>query len=269
MPELPEVESVARTVRSLVRGKTILRCDVIHAIATKPQGPALLRRKAEGQRVEQVERRGKYLIFRLCAGCLVLHFKLDGQLVWFPNRNVAGHVDIALHFEDGALGFVDRRHFGRVLFHRRAEDVPGIAGMGVEPLSREFTPTVLAARLRKSRRPLKLFLLDQTRIAGLGNIYSSEALWRAGLSPRRRAHRVTHAESQRLHKEIVGVLRRALECCLHPAPDFRNPEWWFQGLEKILRVYGREGKSCRRCGGRVRRIDQGGRSTFWCPGCQH
>ena len=122
--------------------------------------------------------------------------------------------------------------------------------------------------LRASRRPLKLFLLDQARIAGLGNIYSSEALWRAGLDPRRRAHRVTAVEARCLHKGIVGVLRRALECCLDPAPNFRDPRWWFQGLERILGVYDREGAPCRRCGKKIRRVEQGGRSTYFCPRCQ-
>ena len=126
----------------------------------------------------------------------------------------------------------------------------------------------LAELLGGSRRPVKLFLVDQGRIAGLGNIYSNEALWRAGLDPRRRTNRLSAVETRRLHKGIVDVLRRALECCLNPAPNFRDPEWWFQGLEKILGVYGREGKRCRRCGERIRRIAQGARSSYFCPGCQ-
>jgi formamidopyrimidine-DNA glycosylase len=122
--------------------------------------------------------------------------------------------------------------------------------------------------LATSRRPLKEFLLDQSRVAGIGNIYSSESLWHARLNPRRRANTLTPKEALRLHKAIVSVLSRALECCLHPAPDFRDPEWWFQGLEKMLRVYGREGKPCRRCKAPIQRIAQGGRSTYYCRRCQ-
>jgi formamidopyrimidine-DNA glycosylase len=122
--------------------------------------------------------------------------------------------------------------------------------------------------LARSRRPVKLLLLDQTRIAGLGNIYTSESLWRARISPRRLSQRVQPEEARRLHKAIVDVLRRALECCLDPAPEFRNPEWWFQGLERILGVYDREGMPCRRCRTRIRRIEQGGRSSYFCPSCQ-
>ncbi len=278
MPELPEVEAVARTLRPLVRGQTIVRCRVIHAIAVRPRGPARLRRSVEGQRIESVERRGKYLLLRLSRGFVVLHFRLDGQLVWFdspkasssrPRQAAAGHIDVAFELRSGTLGFVDRRHFGRVQWLASPEDLSGIRGLGMDPLSRRCTPEKLRELLAGARRPVKLLLMDQTRLAGLGNIYSNEALWHARLDPRRRAAGLAPHEARRLHKSIVYVLRRALECCLHPAPDFRDPGWWFQGLEKMLRVYGRETRPCRRrCGGRVRRIEQGGRSSYFCPTCQ-
>lgn len=268
MPELPEVEAVARTLRLLVRGRRIERCDVLHAIAVRPQSAATLRKRMEDRRVENVERHGKYLALRLDEGCAVLHFKLDGQLVWFDDHCVTGHIDVALHFPHGTLGFVDRRHFGRVNWFKAPEEAAGIRTLGPDALSRRFTADYLRDLLGQSRRPMKLLLLDQTRIAGLGNIYASESLWRARISPRRRSHLVQPEEARRLHKAIVDVLTRALKCCLDPAPDFRNPEWWFQGLERILGVYDREGKPCRRCRTRVRRIEQGGRSSYFCPSCQ-
>ena len=275
MPELPEIEAVARTLRPLVTGQTILRCRVIHPIAARPtsgrgaeRAAASLEKNARGRKIRKVDRRGKYLLLLLDRGCLILHFKLDGQLIWFPKRKITGHIDVAFELRSGTLGFVDRRHFGRVQWATAPDDVPGIRNMGVEPLSSEFTAQRLATMLRSSRRPLKAFLLDQSKIAGLGNIYSNEAMWRARVNPQRPANRITDAAVRRLHKAIVDVLRRALECCLHPAPDFRDPNWWFQGLEKMLAVYGRAGKKCRRCGGTIQRIAQGGRSTFWCPHCQ-
>jgi len=274
MPELPEVEAVARALRPLVEGRTIRRARVLHPIAVRPSSGRGARRAAQdlvarlrGRWITRVGRRGKYLLLELDRGCVVMHFRLDGQLVWFDSHTLAGHVDVALDLDSGTLGFVDRRHFGRVQHFTQPDDLPGIRALGVDPLTPEFTAEKLADILRSSR-PLKLLLLDQARIAGLGNIYSSEALWRARLDPRRRAHRVLPAEARRLHKAIVAVLLRALECCLHPAPDFRDPGWWFQGLEEILRVYGREGKPCRRCGAAVRRIEQGGRSTYACFRCQ-
>jgi formamidopyrimidine-DNA glycosylase len=275
MPELPEVEAMARALWPLVAGQTIVRCRVIHPIAVRPNSgrgaaneAARIQKSVRGQKVRSVERRGKYLLLRLERGYLVLHFRLDGQLIWFDGRRTSGHIDVAFEMRRGTLGFVDQRHFGRVQWVRSPGDVPGVRAMGVEPLSKGFTGTRLAEMLRGSRRPVKLFLLDQSRIAGLGNIYSNEAMWLARLNPRRAANRLTEAETRRLHKAIVDVLGRALECCLHPAPDFRDPNWWFQGLGEILAVYGRAGEECRACGRRIRRIEQGGRSTFSCAHCQ-
>jgi len=211
-------------------------------------------------------------------GLLTMHFRLDGQLLWFANgkellqranhgeNNV--HVDVAFELDNGVLGFADRRHFGRVHIWASADECPGLAILGVDALSRDFTSSRLIDLLAASKRPLKDFLLDQSRVAGIGNIYSCESLWRARLDPRRRAHTLQPQEARRLHKAIVSVLARALECCLHPAPDFRNPEWWFAGLEKILRAYGREGEPCRRCGEPIQRIVQGGLSTYCCGRCQ-
>jgi len=275
MPELPEVEAVARALRPIVAGRTIRRCRVIHPIAVRAssgrgaaQAARELERRLRGRRIAAVERRGKYLLLRVDNGFVVLHFRLDGQLIWFDSGRASGHVDVLFDFGRDALGFVDRRHFGRVQWLTSPEDLRGIRSLGIDPLSPKFTSRKLHELLRASRRPLKLFLLEQNRLAGLGNIYSSESLWHARLDPRRRANRVSPAEARQLHKAIVAVLRRALECCLDPAPDFRDPNWWFQGLEKIIRVYGREGKPCRRCGAPVRRLEQGGRSSFWCSRCQ-
>jgi formamidopyrimidine-DNA glycosylase len=275
MPELPEVEAVARTLRPLVVGQQIPRCRVLHSIAASSysgrgagKAAAALERILRGRRIVEVDRRGKYLLLSLDLGCIVMHFKLDGQLVWFDSGKVTGHIDVAFEFDRGALGFVDPRHLGRVRWLAAPDDLPGIRSLGIDPLSREFTPARLQELISASRKPLKLFLLDQSRLAGIGNIYSSEALWHARLNPRRRANRLTSAEARRLHNAIVAVLQRALVCCLRPAPDFHDPEWWFQGLEKILRVYGREGKACRRCGQPIRRIAQGGRSSFYCGRCQ-
>lgn len=275
MPEMPEIEALARTVRPLLRGKRIARCDVIHEIAVRPssgrgakQAAELLRRRVRGQRIQAVDRRGKFLLLRLGDGYVALHFRLSGKLLWFDTRKISGHVDVAFALGKSTLGFVDRRHLGRVQWARWPEELPGIAALGVDPLSREFTPGRLAKLLSASRLPLKLFLLDQGRIAGLGNIYSSEAMWRARLSPLRPANQVRPAEVRALHKGIVAVLRRALECCLDPAPELRDPKWQFAGLGAMIRVYGREGKPCRRDGHPIRRIAQGGRSTFWCAHCQ-
>ena len=278
MPELPEVEAVVRTLRPLVQGRHIRCVHVFHPIAVKPQPARRLAEFATNRPIERVERKGKYVLLLLDRGLITLHFRLDGQLVWFAdgkellqraNVQESGvHVDVAFELSKGVLGFADRRHFGRVYAWDSPEDSPGLASLGVDTLSRDFTFATFRKLLAASVRPLKDFLLDQTRVAGLGNIYSCESLWRSRLDPRRRAKSLKPDEARRLHKAIVSVLARALECCLHPAPDFRDSQWWFQGLEKILRAYDREGEPCRRCGAAIQRIEQGGRSTYWCRGCQ-
>jgi formamidopyrimidine-DNA glycosylase len=270
VPELPEVEAIARALGPLIAGGKILACRVIHPIAVQPAGRAgqALVRNVAGATVERVERRGKYLLVKLDRGWLALHFRMGGTLIWFPRGDATGHVDVVLSFAHGALGFVDRRHLGRVQWLAKPEDSPGIAGLGIDPLSPAWTPGRLEAALRRSSQPLKLWLMNQGHVAGLGNIYASEALWRAKLSPRRRASRVGRAEARRLARAIVTVLRAALECTGHPLPDLGNPDWEFPGLEKLVQVYGRKGEPCRRCGRPIRRIVQGGRGSYYCPGCQ-
>jgi formamidopyrimidine-DNA glycosylase len=278
MPELPEVEAVVRTLRPLVQGRRILCVHVFHPIATKPQPASYLARHAQGSHIRTVDRKGKYVLLGLDRSLVTMHFKLDGQLLWFSSvkellrlanqSDNSVHVDVAFELDKGVLGFADRRHFGRVHVWESADACPGLRVLGVDALSREFTSARFAELLSASKRPLKDFLLDQSRVTGIGNMYSCESLWRASLDPRRRANTLKPEESRRLHKAIVSILARALECCLHPAPDFRDPQWWFQGLETILRVYGREGKPCRRCGEPIQRIAQGGRSTYCCKRCQ-
>ncbi len=277
MPELPEVEAVRRSLEPLVLGNRIAHCRVVHSIAVRPSSPAAFVRAIAQQTIRSVQRRAKYLLLELDRAWLVVHFMLDGQLLLLPPDDAPGnsHCCVLLALEGrrpATLGFVDPRHFGRMRYTNDLSRVASIARLGIEPLSPEFTLAALSSLLRSSRQPLKPLLMNQSRSAGLGNIYSSEALWRARLSPRRPSNRLQPAEIRALHKAIVGVLRAALECCLAPPPDFRDPQWWFQGLDRILRVYGREGRPCRRCGARsprgIRRITQAGRSTFFCPRCQ-
>jgi formamidopyrimidine-DNA glycosylase len=269
MPEAPEVEAVVRALRPFVLGQTIRRCRVIHPIAVKPHGPAVLAKLLRGNRIEEVTRVGKYLVLHLARGILTFHFKFDGQILLFdatPLREV--HVDVLMQLDDVTLGFVDPRHLGRMNWHESAEAAASLNKLGMDIFSSEFTISALGTILKHSRLPLKLLLTDQPKLAGLGNIYSNEALWHAGLSPRRRANRLMPLQTRRLHKAIVSTAHRALECCSHPAPDFRDSDWWFSDLTPILRVYGLEGERCRRCSGRIKRIQQGGRSSFFCPRCQ-
>jgi formamidopyrimidine-DNA glycosylase len=279
MPELPEVESIARTLRPSVREQRIRCVHVFHPIAIRPQPAWRLAKAWPGRRVQGVWRRGKYLFLELDRGLIEMHFRFDGHLIWFSSSKEllrranhesknGVHVDLALEFPNGVLGFADGRHLGRVHGWESADQCVPLQRLGVDALSREFTAKFLSAKLAVTRRPLKEFLLDQVHIAGIGNIYSCEALWHATLDPRRSANSLSEKESAKLHKAIVSLLRRALECCLDPAPVFRDPAWWFQGLDKILCTYQREGLPCKRCKEPIQRIEQGGRSTYCCMNCQ-
>jgi formamidopyrimidine-DNA glycosylase len=278
MPELPEVEAIARTLRPLVRGRRIRCAYIFHPIATRPQMPAHLVKWSQGRMLKEVSRRGKYLFLEQDRGLIEMHFRFDGQLMWFSSakellsranqKEEGAHVDVALEFGHGVLGFADRRHFGRVHAWESREGCIPLGRLGVDAFSREFTTGLFRGKLAASKRPLKEFMMDQGLIAGIGNIYSCEALWHARLDPRRPANSLSPKESAKLHKAIVSVLRRALECCLDPAPDFRDSRWWFQGLESILRTYQREGLPCRRCARLIQRIEQSGRSTYCCLHCQ-
>jgi formamidopyrimidine-DNA glycosylase len=278
MPELPEVEAIARTLRPLVRGKKIRCVHVFHPVLIQPQAISEFNRLAHGTRIENVFRRGKYLFLTLNRGLIEIHFRFDGQLLWFSSARElmkqahrephGNHVDIAFELNSGVLGIVDPRHLAKVHLWPNETDCRPLRTLGIDALSKNFTKRALSLALSKSRQPLKTFLLDQTRFAGIGNIYSCESLWHARVDPRRRADSLTPAEVGKLHKAIVSVLRRALECCLNPAPEFHDPHWWFQGPERILRAYQREALPCRRCGEAIQRIKQDGRSTYCCLHCQ-
>jgi formamidopyrimidine-DNA glycosylase len=272
MHEAPEVEAVASTLRPLVSGRTIRRVHVRHSVAIRPKSPNALKKNGANTSITDVERRGKYLLLTLDWGCIAMHFKFDGQVLWFdePKDALARqvHVDVAFETDKGTLGFVDRRHLGRVQWLAKPEDSDGIRTLGVDCFSDEFTPGRLLEICQTRPRPLKLLLMDQTRIAGIGNMYANESLWLAGIDPRRQSDRLAPKEIRRLHKAVVSVLARALECCLDPPPDFRNPKWWFADLAGMLRVYGREEQPCARCKAPIQRIEQAGRSTYFCAHCQ-
>jgi formamidopyrimidine-DNA glycosylase len=165
MPEAPEVEAVARTLRPLLVGRKIRSVQIRHAIAIRPQGSRTIKKHLVGARLQGVERRGKYLLLPLDRGCIVMHFKFDGQVLWFDRLKDAlardVHVDAAFETDAGTLGFVDPRHLGRVQWFAQPADSPGIRVLGVDVFSREFTPQYLSQLCSESRQPLKTLLMNQ------------------------------------------------------------------------------------------------------------
>ena len=280
MPELPEVEAVAISLRPLVTKRKIRSVEVFHPIAVLPQSAAHVSKLLTGRRIDSVQRKGKYLFLVLDDKAVIeMHFRFDGHIIHLANAKEVDarankkteegvHIDVALELDKGVIAFADGRHLGRVHAWDSLNTCPPYNDLGIDALSPEFTVKAFAQLLSKSRRPLKEFLLDQSRIAGVGNIYSCEALWHAKINPFRPANALKPAEARNLYKAIVSVLRRALQLCLNPAPDFSDATWWFQGIEGILRVYQREGEPCKRDGHPIKRTTKGNRSTYFCAHCQ-
>lgn len=269
MPELPEVETVARGLAEAIVGKTIAAVKVSLAKMALPD-PGRLERALPGESVTGVGRRGKFVVIGLSSGRrLVVHLRMTGRLIVQP----AGHADpepytkVLVSFTDSSrLCFADVRQFGRMRLVEPEE--PWATEVGVEPLSEEFSVERFAALLAGRTTPIKVFLLDQRRIAGLGNIYACEALWEAGVKPVRPAGSMRRPAQQRLHAAIQSVLRRAIAMRGASIDDYVDAEGMRGGFQHQLKAYGREGQACSRCGKSIRRTILAQRGTWWCPGCQ-
>ncbi|MDW8327557.1 MAG: DNA-formamidopyrimidine glycosylase [Anaerolineales bacterium] len=271
MPELPEVETIARALREgnrgrgpSVLGRTIARVTVRWPRHIARSTPAEVQQRLPGQVVQGISRRGKYLVFQLSQDVLLIHLKMSGDLTVVPaDAPPDRHAHTIFHFTDGwELRFSDTRKFGKVFVVPQAEAVT--ATLGPEPLDEAFTAQVLGERLAARKRALKPLLLDQSFLAGVGNIYADESLHRAGLHPLRRSHTLTPAEVRALWQAIRRSLRAGLK---HSGASI---DWQYRGggFQKHFRVYDRAGEPCRVCGALIRRIVVGQRSTYFCPYCQ-
>ncbi|MBV9656396.1 MAG: bifunctional DNA-formamidopyrimidine glycosylase/DNA-(apurinic or apyrimidinic site) lyase [Acetobacteraceae bacterium] len=275
MPELPEVETVMRGLRARLEGRTIIGARVNRADLRWPLPPDLAGRLL-GRRAVSLRRRGKYILLRLSDGnSLLLHLGMSGRIMFGDGEaDVPGaHEHVVLCTDDGArIRFVDPRRFGSidVVATAREDSHPRLADLGPEPLDAAFTPQLLEAGLRGRRTAIKTALLDQTIVAGLGNIYVCEALFRARLSPFRSAHTVIGRRAQRLVPAIRETLEAAIEAGGSSLRDYVQPSGELGYFQHAWRVYGRAGLPCERCTGppactgHIHRAVQAGRSTFFC-----
>jgi formamidopyrimidine-DNA glycosylase len=276
MPELPEVEMVVRTLRPRLVGERIRAVETSGLPLRQPLDRKALERACVGARVDAVRRVGKYWLVDLDNGrtgksVLVGHLGMTGRLV-FTDEDAprVPHTHAIFHLRKGLdLRYVDPRRFGVIRAYAAADapTSPELAVLGVDPLEPAFTVAYLTDALGKSKRDLKAFLMDQSRVAGLGNIYVCEALWRAELSPKRLAYRAVK-RAPALHDAIVGVLRDSIQNRGTSFSDYVDADGESGGNQHALDVYGREKEPCRRDGAALRRIVQAGRSTFFCPRCQ-
>jgi len=274
MPELPEVETVARLVRPKLVGRRLGAATVGWKRTLGGLAPAAFTRAVEGARVRSVERRAKWILValeraRAPAGFLCVHLRMTGRLEVAPRATEPGPWErVRLALDGGlVLRFVDPRKFGRVVFTHTPAEVLG--ELGPEPLGPDFTPAGFAAALRARRRLLKPLLLDQAFLAGLGNIYVDESLHRSGLHPLARSERVPEARAAELWREIRAVLGEAIEREGSSFDTFyRTPEGKPGSYQDRFRVYGRTGKPCLACATPIRYLTVGQRGTHLCPRCQ-
>jgi formamidopyrimidine-DNA glycosylase len=278
MPELPEVETVMLGLRARLEGRRITHAEARRGDLRWPI-PAGFAQRLQGARVTGFRRRGKYILMRLDGGDSVLiHLGMSGRMLLSAARPnaITPHEHVVLETDDGwHVGFVDPRRFGSVdLIPTAREDQHRLlVGMGPEPLDDAFTAEALAASLAGRRTPIKAALLDQGVVAGLGNIYVCEALFRAGISPRRLAASVAGARVRRLVPEIKQTLLEAIAAGGSSLRDYVQPDGELGYFQHAWKVYGREGERCAHCPGPpscagIRRITQAGRSTFHCPRTQ-
>lgn len=287
MPELPEVETIKNDLASVLVGLIVAAVDVRLPKMVK-SNRHMFARTLPGQRISSLARRGKLLIVELEGGdrYLLIHLKMTGQLMYRRGEQViaGGHsqrgmpVDylpnnyshIIFSFTDGSkLFFNDMRQFGYVKLVSAQEKEDELSVYGVEPLAAAFTVNVLRERLKGRRVALKSVLLDQSVIAGLGNIYVDEACWRAGVRPQRRADRLTIAETQRLHRGIVTIIRLAIKHRGTTFNNYRDAHGRTGNFVRRLKVYGRAGEVCRRCRStKLNRVVVAGRGTVYCSQCQ-
>ena len=281
MPELPEVEVLVRHLRPLLIGKTIRTVQVFREKTVLPTTPAQLRKNLLGATFVGLTRRGKYLVFDLerCAGKdpiqLLGHLGMTGRM-YLANKSSAlpKHAAVVLELSQENFVFEDTRYFGRLTL-----DATPLLRLGPEPLDRSFDLLTFAQDLRRSTQPIKIKLLDQRLVAGIGNIYASEALFRAGISPKLRARRLKLNQVRKLRRAIRAVLNHAIKSGstvpLNYGADRTDALFYFgrsadtpDSYDERLQVYDRLDHPCPNCKAPIRRIVQGARSTFYCPSCQ-
>lgn len=271
MPELPEVETIRRGLVPRLEGHT-LSGALCRVAGLRQPLPAGLNDLLAGQRLHAVERRAKYLLLRCDNGTLILHLGMSGYLRVVDGELPPGkHDHLDLLFSDGqALRFNDARRFGLLLWTTDdPQHHPLLSGLGPEPLGADFTGDYLHERARGRTASIKTLIMDQRIVVGVGNIYASEALFLAGIHPARAAGRISRERYRRLVDVIRSVLGEAIAAGGTTIRDFSDSDGKPGYFALSLRVYGREGEACPRCGGKIRQERIGGRSSFFCPLCQH
>ena len=271
MPELPEVETIRRHLAPRVEGRTLARVEVGDPRWCAPLPVAAVVAAIEERRVARLWRRGKYLVASLEGDVhLIMHLRMTGTVLYDADP-ARPHTRVVMSLDDGhGLTWVDPRRFGTGQLARGEADLEAFfdVRLGVEPLSDAFTPDLLRSLARARRAPIKAFLLDQRRIAGVGNIYADEALFRARIHPLRPAGRLTGAQIERLRDAVVASLSAGVAAKGASIDDFRDPDGARGSFQDQFLVHRRRGEPCPRCGTPIEKLVAAGRGTYVCPRCQ-
>jgi formamidopyrimidine-DNA glycosylase len=271
MPELPEVETIRRQLAPHLQGRTIVDVEILDPRWTRPWDPAGVEAALRGSAVERLTRVGKYLVWSLSGDrYLLMHLRMTGALLFDPTSDPV-HTRVRFKLDGGhRLLYIDPRRFGtgHLVVGRAAREAYLAARTGVEPFSSEFTGQHLRALARGRRAPVKAFMLDQRQIAGIGNIYADEALFRAGIHPLRPAGRLTAPQCARLRDAIEEALAAGIDARGASIDDFRHIDGARGSFQDRFLVHLRAGEPCVRCGRNVRKIVVGGRGTYICERCQ-
>jgi formamidopyrimidine-DNA glycosylase len=270
MPELPEVETVRTQLEPGLTGRTFERVEITDVRLTRPEAPDAVAAELQGERVSELRRRGKYLIIGFESGrTLLVHLRMTGGFTLPAQPHTHRRAEVLL--DDGTtLAYSDTRRFGTWLVLEPGELEPYLEDrrIGVEPLSSAFTTKRFAVALAGRHAPIKAALLDQRAVAGVGNIYADEALWRARIHPLREAGDLAPEEVSTVRKEVRRVLRLGIERQGATLRDYRDPNGGSGSMQHEFRVYGREGEPCDRCGTPIAKTRIAGRGTWFCPTCQ-
>ena len=281
MPELPEVETVRRGLNQLTLAQTIRGGEVLlNRSLAYPESVQTFLTAIEGKQITVWERRGKYLLAKLADahfqdfGWLGVHLRMTGQLLWLDNSApLQKHTRIRLFLgEQQELRFVDTRTFGKMWWvppeQKKEAVITGLQKIGPEPFDSKFSPSYLQDKLRKTKRPIKTVLLDQRIVAGIGNIYADETLFKSGIAPDTIAQDLNLEQIKTLHRAIIEVLNTAIDKGGTTFSDFLNLLGVNGNYGGVAWVYGRGGEPCRVCGTVIEKMKLGGRSTHFCPQCQ-
>jgi len=275
MPELPEVELVARALEHLVAGRTIIAAELLRPGLVQDSTPAKFARRLRGARIDSVGRRGKHILIRLDPALVLLaHLRMTGRFLYLPaEAPLPKHTHAIFYLDDERrLVFTDQRHFGmmKLVDAPSLDSIKELRKLAPEPFSDGFTPAYLHEALSRSRRTLKETLLDQTKVTGLGNIYAAEAMFMARVNPLIVSAEFSRRRATRLHRAILEVLAEAISHgkTLDVDPENMEGSYFGGSYEGRWRVYDQEGEPCSNCRARIRRVTQGGRSTYFCPRCQ-